>query len=120
MRLAAPRLSPRQPLEIEAEALLKIIGVAQLLGIIAGQRDDDRALVAIADRNPGCRLELPRKTWPHALTFERQRQQLFLAGLGLDCRGQHPRSCPARSMSRCRAVVHGHRTTRLGEAPSDP
>ncbi len=120
MRLASPRLSPRQPFELEAEALLKIVSVAQLFDVIAGQRYDDRALIAIADRNPGQRLDLARETRPHALAFERQRQQLFLARLGLDCRGQHSRSCPARAMSRRSAVVHGHRATRLREAPSDP
>src|SRR6266446_10844446 len=86
MRLATPHLSPRQPFEIEAEALLKIVSVAQLLGVIAGQRDGDCALVAIADRNPGRSLDLARETRPHALAFERQCQQLFLARLGLDRR----------------------------------
>ncbi len=69
MRLAAARLGAGQPFEIEAEALLELIGKAQLLGVVAAEGDDQRALVAVADRDPGGGLELAGKIRPQTLGF---------------------------------------------------
>ena len=103
VRLSPPRLRPRQPFEIEPEALLKIKGEAQLLGVVAGQSDDDRALVAIADRDAGYRLEFVRKIRPHALTLKGQ------------ARAAPPR--PARSRPRRRAFRQPPSSRRVRPRP---
>jgi hypothetical protein len=59
----------------------------QLSRVVAVERDDQRALVAIADRNAGGGFQLAREIRPHALAFECQRQQRLLARLCLDRRG---------------------------------
>src|SRR5262249_6186945 len=53
MRLEAADLGCRQPFEVEAEAPLKFVGEAKLIEVVAGQSDDDRALVAVFDRDAG-------------------------------------------------------------------
>ena len=120
VRLSPPRLRSRQPFELEPEAFLKIKGEAQLLGVVAGQSDDDCTLVAIADRDAGYRLEFARKIRPHALAFERQGEQRLLTGLGLDRGGEHSGGRPARASSGFGTVVDGHRATRLGQPPGNP
>ena len=64
MRLPTARLGARHPFEVEAEAPLKLVGKAQLFGVVAGQSDDDRALVAVADRDAGAGLDLAREIRP--------------------------------------------------------
>ena len=74
MRLALPRLGGIQPMQVEPEALLEFIGMAQLHRVIAVQRNNQGTLVAIVDRHAGGRFQLARELRPHALAFERQRQ----------------------------------------------
>src|SRR5258708_19621226 len=96
MRFATPCFHTRQPVDVEAQASLKFIGEAELLGIVAGQRNNDRSFVAIADRDPGCRFDLARKAGPQLLTFEREREQLLFSGLPLAAGRQHPAPPPPR------------------------
>src|SRR5215472_12484855 len=93
MRLEPADLGWRQP--FEAEAPLELVSEAKLIEVVAGQRDDDRTLVPVFDRDPGSRLEFARELRPQTLAFERQREQCFLAGLGFDCGGEHAGSRPA-------------------------
>src|SRR5205085_10087790 len=73
MRLAAARLGRRQPFEIEPEPGLELVGMTELLGIVAVEGEDERALVAVFDRNAGCGFELAREIGPSTLAFERER-----------------------------------------------
>src|SRR5262250_1532566 len=119
MRFAPQRFYSRQPADFEAQASLKFIGEAELLGIVARQRNNDRSFVAIADRDPGRRFDFAREAWPQPLTFERERKELLFSGLGLYCRGEHPGCRPARTPSDPRAVVDGDGTARLRQPPSN-
>ena len=74
MRLAAARLHRRQPFEIEPEPFLEPVGMLQLRRVVAVERDDDGALVAIVDRHAGGVFQLARKIGPQALAFEGERQ----------------------------------------------
>ena len=120
MRLAPPRLGARKPFEVEAKALLELIGKAQLLGVVAGQGHDHRAFVPVADRDPGSGLDLAREIRPEKLTFQGQRQQCFFAGLGLDRGGEHTGRGPARAMTGLAAIIDRDRTSRLGQPPGNP
>ena len=119
MRLALARLRPAQPLDIEAEPALEIVGVAQLRRVVAIERDDERALVAVADRQVARAFQLAREIRPQPLAFQRQRQQLLLARLGLDRRRQHAGRRPARAVPGFAPVVHGDPAAGLGQAPGD-
>src|ERR1700730_783371 len=119
MRFAPPRFHTRQPDDFEAQASLKFIGEAELLGIVARQRNNDRSFVAIADRDPGRRFDFTRKPGPQLLTFEREREQLLFSGLGLYGGGEHPCRRPAGAASGLRPVVEGERAAGLRYTPSN-
>src|SRR6516225_8437731 len=113
MRLEAADLGWRQPFEVEAEAPLELVSEAKLIEVVAGQRDDDRTLVPVFDRDPGSRLEFARELRPQTLAFERQREQCFLAGLGFDCGGEHAGSRPAGAAPGLAAFVNADLATRF-------
>src|SRR5437867_4323429 len=119
MRFAPPRFHTRQPEDFEAQASLKFIGEAELLGVIARQRNNDRSFAPIADRNPGRRFDFARETGPQLLTFEREREQLLFSGLGLYGGGEHPGRRPAGAAASLRPVVDGDRTAGLRQTPSN-
>ncbi len=119
MRLALPRCGAGQPLDVEAETLLKLVGKTQLLGIVAGQGDDDRAFVAISDRDPGDGFEFASEIRPLSLAFERQRQQRFFAGFGLDRGGEHSRRCPASAAPGFAAIIDRDGAAGLRQPPSN-
>ena len=93
--------------------------MAQLRRIVAVQRDDHRALVAILDRDAGGGFEFAREIGPQALAFERQRQQRLLARLGLDRGGEHAGRRPAGAAPGLAAVVNGDRAAGLGQPPGN-
>ena len=72
---------PQVALELEREA--------EPLHVVARERHRERALVAVADRRAGGRLELVTEVRPQALALQIEREQPFLAGLCLETRGQH-------------------------------
>src|SRR6266478_4877154 len=119
MRFALPRLDTRQPVDFEAHASLKFIGKAELLGIVARQRNNDRSFVTIADRDPGRRFDFARETGPQLLTFEREREELLFSRLGLYGGGEHPGRRPAGAASGLRPVVDGDRAAGLRQTPSN-
>src|SRR5947208_2930622 len=49
MRFAPPHFHTRQPDDFEAQASLKFIGEAELLGVSARQRNNDRSFAVISD-----------------------------------------------------------------------
>ena len=91
----------------------------QRRGVVAVQRDDHRALAAIFDRDAGSGFEFAGEIGPQTLAFERQRQQRFLAGFGLDRGGQHAGRRPARAAPGLALIVNSHRAAGLGEPPRD-
>ncbi len=106
-------------MEVEAQAFLELKGMAQLDGIVAIERDDDRSLIAIFDRDARGDLHLARKIRPQALAFERQRQERLLARLGLDRGGEHPGRSPAGAAPGLAAVVHRDRAAGLNQPPGN-
>src|SRR5438128_3785481 len=119
MRLLAARLGGIEPFEIEPQPLLEFVGMTQLRGVVAIERDDQRALVAVFRRDPGGALQFAREIGPQTLAFERQLQQLFFARFGLDRSGEHPSRGPAGAVPGFAAVVDGDRAAGLGETPGD-
>ena len=105
--LAPPRFGARHPFDREPECLLELVGEAQLLGVVAGQRDDDRALVAIADPDAGGGFDLAREIRPQVLAFEGEPEQRFFAGLGLDRGSEHSGRRPAGAVPSGAPVIHG-------------
>ena len=61
-------------------------------------------------------LEFTREIRPQKLTFQRQRQQCFFTGFGLDCSSEHTGRRPARAMTGLAAIVNRRR--RIPPAPS--
>ena len=100
MRLAGARLPAGQPGQVDAEAALEVEGKAQLLDVVAGQRDHQRAFLAQADVDPGGALELGGEIGPAALRLPVQREQGLLAGLG--SRRLRPACRPRPSWRRAR------------------
>ena len=119
MRLALSRLGGGQPLQVEPKPLLEFIGMAQLGGVVAIERDDEGTLITITDRNAAGRFQLARKIGPQALAFKRQRQEGLFAGLRLDRGSQHAGCGPAGAMPGFAAVVNRDRATGLRQPPSD-
>ena len=119
MRLLLACLRRRKPVQVETEPFLEFVGMAQLSGIVAVQRDDQRALVAIINRDAGNAFKLAGKIGPQTLAFERQRQQRLFARLGLDRSGEHARSGPGGAVPRLAAVVNRDLAAGLSQPPGD-
>src|SRR5271155_1896161 len=113
MRLRAADLRCRQPSEFEAEPPLEFVGEAQLIEIVAGQGDNDCALVAVRDRSPGSSFELARKLGPPTPTLKSQRKKYHLARLGFDRGGEHAGRRPAGAAPGFSAIINRHRATCL-------
>src|SRR6185312_1274890 len=82
--LAPPRFRTRQKFELDAERLLEGGDILQHLGIVAGERDAQRAFAAIADRLAGSLLDRGGEARPQRLAGAVEGEQKLLAGLGLD------------------------------------
>ena len=119
MRLALSRLGGGQPLQVEPKPFLEFIGMAQLGCVVAIERDDQRALVAVIDRDAAGPFQLACEIGPQALAFERQRQERLLPRLRLDRRSEHAGGRPAGTAPGVAAVVHGDRAAGLCQPPRD-
>ena len=119
VRLQSARLRPAQPSELDAEVALELEREVEPLHVVARERHRERALGAVADRPAGRRLELVTEGRPQALAFQVEREQSFLAGLGLETRGQHAGCSPRCAMSGLAALEHGDLAAGFGKTPAD-
>src|SRR5262245_3819029 len=89
MRLAPARLRRRDPLQWQAELVLKHEVLLQPRLLVGGERHDDGALGAQLDVDPGRLWKLRRKRWPARLARAPERHQRLLARLRLAAGGEH-------------------------------
>ena len=118
VRLQPARLDAAQPLELDAAGALELEREAQPLDVVARERDRERALLAVAHADAGGGFELIAERGPQALALQIEREQAFLAGLGLEARRQHAGRGPGRAASRLAALEHGDRAAGGGKPPA--
>src|SRR5690606_14585697 len=119
IRLAPARLGPGQPVELESEAALEVEVEAQALDVVARERHDQGALVAVVDDGSRRRLDRAREIGPEPLALARKLQQPLLARLGLDTGGEHAGGGPCRAAAGRAAVEDRDRAAGLGQPPAD-
>jgi hypothetical protein len=109
MRFFGTRRGGRQPSERQIETALKLEPMGKLAMIVSGQSEDKRALAAQFDIDAGDAEKLRGKTRPTRLTLAAERDQRFLAGLGLTARREHAGRCMACTPAGVAAIKHRDR-----------
>ena len=119
MRLASSRLRRRNPLQRQAELLLEDEMMMQPRLVVRGRGDDQRAFGAQFHIDAGGRLQFGGKGRPARLAVAAERDQRFLAGLGLGAGGEHPGGGVAGARAGRAAVEHRDRCAARGQPPGD-
>ena len=112
-------LAAAQPLELDAQAALELVAEAQLLDVVAIERGDQGALVAVAEGPAAGGLEVAAEGRPEPLALQGQLQQRLLAGLAFDARSQHAGRRPGGAPPGAAAVEDGDVAAGLGEPPGN-
>jgi hypothetical protein len=116
---APPRFDSRQPLDIQAETYLQVVGEPQRFGIVPRQSHDHRAVFAIVDGHAAGRLQLGGEAGPDFLRLQIEVEQRFLAGFNFGPRGQHTGRGPTRGLARFGPVKDIDPASGRGQTPSD-
>src|SRR5580692_4085500 len=108
-----------EPADAEARARLQVVAEPQARDLVAAERDRERAFVAIVEIEAGLAFELATERRPQPLAFQRQRQQVFAAGLELGRGREHPGRGAGRAGARHVALEQRDRKACRREPPSD-
>ena len=100
-------------------APLLLVAKAEPLDLVAAERHDQRALVAIVDGCAGLGFERRAEFQPLPLAVERKRQQVVAARLVFGRGGEHAGRGEARAAARLRAVEHRDRQAAAHQPPGD-
>ena len=119
VRLAPARLRRRNPGQRQAELLLERKLMVQARLIVRGQREQQRALAPQLHVDPGGLPEFGREGRPARLALAPERDQRFLARLGLGAGGEHPGGGVAGAAAGGAAVEHRDRGALRGQPPGD-
>ena len=119
MRFAPARFGSAQPREIDAERALKIEIEFEPRGVVAREREHQRALAPQAHGHARRLLQLRGEIGPQALAVAVERVERLLARLGLESGRQHPGRGPARAVPGRATVEHIDRAAGLRQAPAD-
>ena len=90
VRLAPSRLRRRNPVQWQPELVLEHEVMIQPRLVVGRQGDDQRPLGPQFHVNAGRPLQFRGESGPTRLALAAQRDQRFLAGLGLRAGGEHP------------------------------
>ncbi|CAM5303689.1 hypothetical protein SVIOM342S_04505 [Streptomyces violaceorubidus] len=123
-RLQTPALAPRQPLGVQAGALLERVQFTQVGAVVGVQCDGERAAAAVTEVVAGQLGQLGRELRVAAGRGEVQREQRLLAVVQLRDGGQHPGRHLGRPAARF-GVHEGRGQPALrgppgGDEPDDP
>ncbi len=118
-RLEVADLAPAQPAGVEAGTPLMVVPKTQPLDFVATERDDERALGAIVDRELRLGFDRGAIAGPQLLALDGQRQQILAARFMFRGGGQHAGSGEARARAGLAAVEHRHGEAASGEPPGN-
>ena len=119
MGLKPARLGSGQPFQLQPHRAVVVVGEFQALGVVAVERDDQRALVTVIHRQAGGRLEIAAELGPHGAAFQKQGQQTLLARLGLDMGREHAGRRPGCAAPGRVPLEHAHGPPGPRQIPSD-
>jgi hypothetical protein len=119
MRLAAPRFRRRDPLQRQAELLLKGELMVEPRLVVRSQGNDQRTLAPQFHVDAGRFQQFRGKCGPTRLALTPELDQSFLARLGLGAGRQHPGGGMARAGARRATVEDRNRGAACRQAPSD-